>query len=131
MGQALVTTASANILYRNMKNEKASYTARQANNFGMIYDREERVSVLRDASEVIASMKKKSAVARIRDSFLEDAAPKKRRKKKELSVHDIGNRFITIATAASIMMGGLFITEHVVGIIDSAHASTALGKHIR
>ena len=133
MGQALTTTASENIMYRTLKKQKIGYTAKQANRFGMIYDQEDRVSVLRDASDVIASMKKKTASERIRDAFIEEAAPKKRRKrnKKEPSVLDIGHRFITIATAASIVMGGLFITEQVVGIVDSAHASTMLTKYIR
>lgn len=127
---SMVLTAGEEIIANTMKDRRVNTAKNMAVN-GWVHGRERRDSVLRNARSVIESLKKKSVSDRIMDSMLVKGEVKPKREKKDVSVVDIGHRFITIATAASIVMGVLFVSEQVTSIIDSAHASVALGKHIR
>lgn len=125
-----ILSAGEAIVIATMKDRRLN-TAKNLSANGWVRGRERRESVLRTAKNVITETRKKSLAARLKESVTVSTEPAVKRKRKQPSVLDVGHRFISIATAASVLMGVLFVTEQVTGIIDSAHAQTVFGKLIR
>lgn len=126
-----MSDVSQEMLAERIKGYRTHVSAQMADPNGFIYDKEVRVSVLRDAKDVISAMTNKSLSDRLIEKILVNANTKSKKVKELPTIADIGNRFMNIAVAASIVLGVMFVSEQTIGVIDSAHASTALGKHIQ